>query len=204
MKKQASNSKPYTQQFYRGNGGYFALGILSTLLSTASNMLISWLIQQVLDLVSGEAVAFTLGQLALLSLVMAASVALCSFCAFHSIPRFTAKAMEQYKTYVFERLSRKGISALAEEIDTIISNNICIKTMIIPWNVAKSQHSPFLVCNAFVLISVAQGVYSIVHRSRIDVDILLCGREFCMAHDFLNDTWRYISLCKCSSGGMSA
>lgn len=115
MKKQASNIRAYTQQFYRGNSGYFALGIFSILLTTASNMLISWLIPQVLDLISGESVAFTLGQLALLSLVAAASVGLCSFCAFHSIPRFTAKAMEQYKTYVFERLSQKGIAAFSGE-----------------------------------------------------------------------------------------
>lgn len=113
MKK--TKVKPYTRQFYRGNGGYFALAVFETILTTAVNILISWLLQQVLDLVSGETIAFTLGQLALLSLAAAGIVALSSGCAYFSSPRFVAKAMEQYKTYVFERISEKGIAAFSGE-----------------------------------------------------------------------------------------
>lgn len=115
MKKQPSNIRSYTRQFYRGNGGYFALAVFETLLTTAVNLLISWLLQQVLDLVSGEAIAMTLKQLALLSLAAAGMIAVSSGCAYFSTPRFVAKAMEQYKTYVFERLSRKGIAAFSGE-----------------------------------------------------------------------------------------
>lgn len=115
MKTQKSNIRPYIRQFYRGNYGYLALSVFETVLTTAVNLLISWLLQQVLDLVSGEAIALTLGQLALLSAAAAGLIALTSACSYFSAPRFVAKAMEQYKTYVFERLSRKGIAAFSGE-----------------------------------------------------------------------------------------
>lgn len=115
MKPQKSKIKPYTRQFYRGNGGYFVLAVFETMLTTTVNLLISWLLQQVLDLVSGEAVSLTLGQLTLLSLATVGVIAVGSACNYFSTPRFVAKAMEQYKTYVFERLSQKGISAFSGE-----------------------------------------------------------------------------------------
>ncbi len=115
MRKQKSKIKPYTQQFYRGNRGYFAIAVFETLLTTSVNILISWLLQQVLDLVSGEAIALTLGQLALLSLTAVGIIALSSGCAYFSSPRFVSKAMEQYKNYVFEKLSGKGIAAFSGE-----------------------------------------------------------------------------------------
>ncbi len=115
MNTKKSKIKPYTRQFYRGNGIYFALAVFETVLTTAVNLLISWLLQQVLDLVSGEAVSFTLVQLALMSLASVVMIALGSCCAYFSTPRFMAKAMAQYKTYVFERLSQKGVSAFYGE-----------------------------------------------------------------------------------------
>lgn len=115
MKKQPSNIQPYIRQFYRGNGGYFALAVLEILLTTAANILMAWLLQQVLDLVSGEAVAFTLGQLVLLTVAGIGLIALSSGCGYFSSPRFVAKAMEQYKNYVFAQLSKKGIAAFSGE-----------------------------------------------------------------------------------------
>lgn len=115
MKQQKSQVRPYIRQFYRGNIGYLILAFLSTILTAAANMLISWLLQQVLDLVSGEALALSLGDLGLLTLSAAGLIALSSGCAYFSFPRFVAKAMAQYKSYVFERLSQKGISAFSGE-----------------------------------------------------------------------------------------
>lgn len=114
MEKKASKIRPYIHQFYRGNGGYFALALFATLSTAAVNMLISWLLQQVVDLVSGEN-ALALGQLALMCLAALGMIALSSGCGYFSMPRFVAKAMQQYKTYVFERLSKKGIAAFAGE-----------------------------------------------------------------------------------------
>lgn len=107
--------RSYIHQFYRGNTGFLALACMEMLLTTAANMLISWLLQLVLDLVSGESIGFTLGQLALMTLGAAGLIALSAGCGYISVPRFKSRAMEQYKTYVFERLSRKGISAFSGE-----------------------------------------------------------------------------------------
>lgn len=115
MKTQRSTIRPYIRQFYRGNYGYLALAVFETVLTTACNLLLSWLIQQVLDLVSGEAIAFTLSQLVLLSVAVGGLIVVSSACSYFSAPRFVAKAMEQYKTYVFERLSHKGIAAFSGE-----------------------------------------------------------------------------------------
>lgn len=115
MKNRQSGTKPYTRQFYRGNSGYFALAVFETIVTTASNLLISWLLQQVLDLISGEAAALTLGQLAAMNVVAVGLIALSSGCAYFSVPRFVSKAMAQYKTYVYECLSQKGISAFSGE-----------------------------------------------------------------------------------------
>lgn len=115
MKKQSSKIRSYIHQFYHGNSGYFVLAVFVIALNAAVNILISWLLRQVLDLVSGENIALTLTQLSLLSLAAAGMIALASGFAYFSTPRFVAKAMAQYKTYVFERLSQKSISAFSGE-----------------------------------------------------------------------------------------
>lgn len=117
MKK--SNSKtdirPYTRQFYRGNGFCFALGILQTVLMTAGNLIISWLIQQILDLVAGENIGFTLSELTFITIVCTAGIGAAFACAYFSKPRFISRAIGQYKNFVFEKLSQKRISAFSGE-----------------------------------------------------------------------------------------
>ncbi len=115
MKKEASVIKPYIRRFYRGNGVYFGLGILQIVLVTAYNLSLSWLLQQIFDLIAGESVAFSLPQLALFAAGIGALVALAALCDYFSLPRFVSKAMAQYKNYVFEQLSKKGISAFSGE-----------------------------------------------------------------------------------------
>ena len=39
--------RPFIRQFYRGNGGYFVLAMIQTVLMTAAQLMISWLLQQV-------------------------------------------------------------------------------------------------------------------------------------------------------------
>lgn len=115
MNEKKTSIRPYIRQFYRGNAGYLALACVEMLLTTGVNILISWLLQQVLDLVSGESIGFTLGQLVLLTLGAAGLIAMGSGFRYFSVPRYKARAMAQYKTYVFQRLSKKGISAFSGE-----------------------------------------------------------------------------------------
>lgn len=103
----------YTRQFYKGNVGRLVAALLAIMAVAATNLLISYLLQVLIDAATGG--QFSLEQtagLCLLTVVLcAAFFALC----YHARPRFLAKAMGQYKVYVFERLSRKGIAAFAKE-----------------------------------------------------------------------------------------
>lgn len=107
--------RPFTRQFYRRNGFCFTLALVQTLLMTACNLTISWLIQQIIDLVAGEKTAFTLTGLTVIALVCIAGIGAAFACAYLSKPRFTSRAIGQYKDYVFEQLSKKSISAFSGE-----------------------------------------------------------------------------------------
>lgn len=107
--------KQFTRQFYCGNGWNLTLAVIDTLLTVACNLLISWLMQQLIDVASGGDTGFTLSQLAVIVLACVLSIAFSCGLAYISRPRFMARAMEQYKNYVFGEISRKSISAFTGE-----------------------------------------------------------------------------------------
>lgn len=115
MKKEKVDIRPYTRQFYRGNGWRFALGVAQTVLSAACNLMIAWLIQQTIDLMSGVDTGFTLGQLGVLTVFVMVLITIAYACAYWSTPRFISRAIGQYKNFVFERLTQKGIAAFSSE-----------------------------------------------------------------------------------------
>ncbi len=126
--KSSSDIKPYIRQFYRGNIGYLMLTVLRTILNTAALMAISWLLQQIIDLVSGAEVAFTLLELVLIGVASLAVMMMGCAVSYFSEPRFISKASLQYKNYVFSRLSEKGISAFSGENTSVyvsaLSNDV--------------------------------------------------------------------------------
>ena len=107
--------KPYMRQFYKGNGWRFALALAVTLVLTASTMMISWLVQVIIDLATGADVGFSFTQVVLLTVTGILLEAFAYFLAYHSKPRFIAKGIGQYKEYVFDRLCQKGIGAFSDE-----------------------------------------------------------------------------------------
>ena len=110
-----SNIRQFTKQFYRGNGGYFVLAMVQTVLATAAQLMISWLLQQIIDLITGSNTAFTLSELSIIAVVLFVIVIIAYMAAYWSKPKFITKAIGQYKEYAFEKLSRKGISAFSGE-----------------------------------------------------------------------------------------
>ena len=107
--------KPYMRQFYKGNGWRFALALAVTLVLTASTMMVSWLIQVIIDLATGADVGFSFSQVVLLTVTGILLEGFAYFLAYHSKPRFIAKGIGQYKEYVFDRLCQKGIGAFSSE-----------------------------------------------------------------------------------------
>ncbi|MBR3705274.1 MAG: ABC transporter ATP-binding protein [Oscillospiraceae bacterium] len=109
------NIRPFTKQFYKGNCLSFVLAMLQTLLMTASQLMLSWLLQQVIDLITASNTIYTLGQLFALTLICFCLIIVAYGCAYVSKPRFIARAIAQYRTYTFERLCEKGIGAFSSE-----------------------------------------------------------------------------------------
>ena len=117
--KKKTDIRPYTRQFYHKNGWCFALALLKTVVLTGANLLISWLLQQILDMVSGVDIGFSLGQMIFTAAICGLLVAAAYIFAYFSKPKFVSRAMEQYKNFVFGKLSQKGISAFSGENTTL-------------------------------------------------------------------------------------
>lgn len=122
MKKKQLNRKPFLKRFYHKNKGRFCLALAATLLYVAVNLAISLLMQQLIDVISGNHTIATLPQLAILAGVSIVFSVLFSLMSYLSEPRFYARAMRQYKDYVFGELTKKGISAFTgEQTSTYVS-----------------------------------------------------------------------------------
>lgn len=107
--------RPYTRQFYKGNVFWFTLALISALLTVVLNLIASWLLQQVLDLISSDMVKFTLGELALIGLTCIGGICFCGFLDYHALSRFVSRGISQYKNRLFDELTKKNVSAFYKE-----------------------------------------------------------------------------------------
>lgn len=103
------------RQFYRRNGWRFVLAVAQTVLLTAANLMISWLIQQIIDLTTGTDTGFTLSQILALTVAALGLEILAFAFAYHAKPKLIARGIGQYQEYVFSQLCKKGISAFSGE-----------------------------------------------------------------------------------------
>ena len=113
--KKNNKLRPFTRQFYRGNGWHLALAMVHTLLSTAAAMMVSWLLQLIIDMATGADIGFSFTQIVILTAVCLLTDAAAWGCAYLSKPQFIARGIGQYKEYVFERICEKGLSAFSGE-----------------------------------------------------------------------------------------
>lgn len=112
--KRKSDVKEYTRAFYRGNRLMFALALFFTILSSTENLLGSYLLGEILDVITlGE--LSRLGQMLLYCVVLAVGILLLSIAMYWTKTRFIHRALAQYKDLAFSRLSQKSISAFSRE-----------------------------------------------------------------------------------------
>ena len=122
MKTNKVDIRPYTKLFYNGNVLLLVLALGATLLGTVSELLFSWLLQQLADLTGGYEIGFTLLQLTFIALVTVGILIIKSLIYYRSAPRLVARGIAQYKEYVFGELTKKNISAFyGENSSTYIS-----------------------------------------------------------------------------------
>lgn len=109
--KISRDAKPFLSQFYRGNRLSFLVALVAALAISCVNLGMTWIIQQLMDTVSGIPESLPLSRLALLIAVTVAAIVLFKCTAAWAKPRFLQRALEQYKTYAFERLIRKSAAS---------------------------------------------------------------------------------------------
>ena len=156
MKKRKLDIRPYTKQFYKGNVVYFIFALCETLLGVIGALLVSWLIQQLIDLIGGYETGFNLLQLTIITLVLIGGVAVANLISYHSKPTFITRGISQYKEYVFGELTKKNISAFSgENSSTYISaltNDIKTIEQGYLWNTFSILESSLTFVGAMVLM----------------------------------------------------
>ena len=102
-------------QFFYKNIPIFCLAVFAALAAGSLNLILSWIIQQLMDTAAGASGALSFRTLLLIS---AGFVLLCaglSLLNYASQPRFLERAMRQYKDFAFKKLIGKSISSFRDE-----------------------------------------------------------------------------------------
>lgn len=102
-------------QFFYKNIPNFCLAVFAALAADSLNLILSWIIQQLMDTAAGKSGALSFRTLLLIS---AGFVLLCaglSLLNYASQPRFLERAMRQYKDFAFKKLIGKSISSFRDE-----------------------------------------------------------------------------------------
>lgn len=102
-------------QFFYKNIPIFCLAVFAALAAGSLNLILSWIIQQLMDTATGKSGALSFRTLLLIS---AGFVLLCaglSLLNYASQPRFLERAMRQYKDFAFKKLTGKSISSFRDE-----------------------------------------------------------------------------------------
>ena len=119
--------RPFLKELFRENKFNLAMTVLAALLGAAGALVISWLLKEVSDLISGVC-PYRMGTLLLIAGggIALHVIAWSLDCAF--LTEFRAKAVKQYREYVFSRLMGKGILAFSGENSSLyisaLSNDV--------------------------------------------------------------------------------
>ena len=119
--------RPFIRELFRNNKFNLAMTVLAALLVAAAELVISWLIKEVADLISGES-PYGFGTLLIITCGAFAMFLLGGVLDRAFLSEFRAKAMRQYREYVFDRLMEKGIQAFSGENSSLylsaLSNDV--------------------------------------------------------------------------------
>lgn len=102
-------------QFFYKNIPIFCLAVFAALAAGSLNLILSWIIQQLMDTAAGESGALSFRTLLLISVGFVLLCAGLSLLNYASQPRFLERAMRQYKDFAFKKLIGKSISSFRDE-----------------------------------------------------------------------------------------
>ena len=102
-------------QLYRGNRAAFCLAVFASLATGSLNLILSWLMQQLIDLASGIPGALPMKTLIVLTVLFTLLCLTLSLMSYASTPRFIRRSMVQYRDFAFRRLTEKSIASFRDE-----------------------------------------------------------------------------------------
>ncbi len=106
--------RPFIKEIFRKNKFNLAMTVVAALLGAAANLVISWLIKEISDLISGDC-RYTYSTLLAVGASAFTLLLLAWLFDHRFLSEFRAKAMKQYREYAFDRLMEKGIQAFSGE-----------------------------------------------------------------------------------------
>ena len=113
-KQNKKKNREFIHQLYYKNRINFIVTIILTIAMSSLNLMISWLIQQIMDSMANQNMqsAVRCAWIAA-SVVIAYTVANAVYRAVY--PRFLQRAMQQYRDYAFSRLTQKSLRSFSKE-----------------------------------------------------------------------------------------
>ena len=164
--KRKTNIKPYIKQFYKKNILNFIVAFSEVLLVTAGMLTISWLLQQVTDLIAGKNSNFDLPQLSIVAGVLFVGCMLSYLISYGSKPRFITKGISQYKEYIFEKVTKKNISAFVGENSSkyisSLTNDIQSIEKGYLWNIFDIMSNIILFIGALVMMFIYSPLLTVI------------------------------------------
>lgn len=131
--KNKSLKRQLVARFYHRNIPILCVAVFGALVSGTLNLILSWILQQLIDASSGSPDALPLLTLAEISggfvLLCVASCML----DYVSQPRFIRRAISQYKDFAFQKLTEKSISSFRDEstatyLSALTNDAACIES----------------------------------------------------------------------------
>ena len=114
MKQNKKKSREFRSRLFYKNKMYFIASVIMTIFMSFLNLMISWLIQQIMDSMANQNMqAVVRCAWIAASVVIAYTVANAVHRAVY--PRFLQRAMQQYRDYAFLRLTQKSLRSFSKE-----------------------------------------------------------------------------------------
>lgn len=114
MKQNKKKSREFRRRLFYKNKMCFIASVIMTIVMSFLNLMISWLIQQIMDSMANQNMQSVVRCAWIAaSVVIAYTVANAVYRAVY--PRFLQRAMQQYRDYTFSRLTQKSLRSFSKE-----------------------------------------------------------------------------------------
>lgn len=113
--KKNTPPRAYLRQFYQGNKLRYAAAAVGTIMVGGANLIISGVLKELIDTISGAEGALPLRTLLPATIGAVLLIIAIELLLYHTRPVFLERAMLQYKNFVFEKLTGKSIASFHDE-----------------------------------------------------------------------------------------